>query len=351
MTPIMMSFTDSELLYYGISHSFPEDPSDSLLTRITATECPDALVRLTEIHPGIIPLADSVVSAAMAPRRVLRVFSGSAEGFLRLRLAQHITEDLDASYGTLIANGPASNLLQLLSPQDVMDILGELCQPSAEIAALQPEVPQAFPIGVLEQLALLGACSVVHQNHYEGGWFTAASVSNAFDRSEIRDFSELCAPLAEVADSLIYSATDLESFVHTLESMMNAGMLIKRMVDNVPLYRFAEHLQTLPSQLLSATERFALSSTNQGGQYHLLYSLTGESGQWCFYANSTDGCLIKTGHEGLKILLEKIIMPCPLLIDGHPGHPPVSTPKYCNACGYALSPNSKFCGACGSAVK
>lgn len=77
---------------------------------------------------------------------------------------------------------------------------------------------------------------IILQNKYEGGWFTAASVLNAFDLSGDNNFSRVCSPLADVAGEIIYSSISEGDIATAINEMTNAEIFDNDEIDGDTLY-------------------------------------------------------------------------------------------------------------------
>lgn len=296
------------------------------------------LARRLAIRAELKDLANYAAASFETPRLAIRVFACLGNEYLRLGAAQPAAGTADSSFSVLFPAGHADGYLTIADGTTISDILTEL----SGVEKLAQSKPTEFLLSPLALMVLLGACDAVLKGRYEGEWFTANSVQNAFDMSTDADLSGLCAPLAYVASELVYQGLTEEKIKETLDEMVEEGVLKTDNVDDHAIYVFEQEYRDLPVLFGASNNRLALLRYLEGETtFH--YFLTGDVETWALTVASDIGKIEKVDPSKLGELFDHLLALKSVQQD--------TSPRFCTGCGAQLGTEVRFCAKCGKAVR
>lgn len=342
MTSNKIAFSDLEILYYGNHRGFPLNSGLTLLQNGSAPDWQDGLLTATAKNPGLKLVADYVAASFMSPKSALKVFACIEDHFLRFRLAQPLTNTANSEYALVYEAGDNGGYITYENRETICEMLREFSgiSNSREMSPIGMEIPPIY------LLIILAACDVILQNKYEGGWFTAASVFNAYDNSGESGFSRLIFPLAYVADDVIYRSISYEDIQKALSEMVKEEILDVDEIDGTPLYAFTLEYRYLPKLFEGVKNSLAVYRHDELGNISLLYVISNQTETLGFTIKKDIGKIERLNAIRFNELCETVLADegANLIIQTQMSR------KFCINCGSPLNAESRFCSNCGKPV-
>lgn len=337
-----IAFSDTEILFYGNRLGFALNAGLSLLRNEFQPGIQDGLLSATIENPNLKPVADYVAASFMSPINALKVFASIEDKFLRFRLALPHTNTANAAYSLVYEAGENGGYLACENRETIVEMLLELSgiRNSREMASTGMEISPIY------LLIFLAACDVILQNKYDGGWFTAASIFNAYDNSGESGFSRMLFPLAYVSEDVICSSIVYEDIQKALNEMVNEEILDEDEIDGTPLYTFTLEYKYLTKLFEELRNRLAVYKHDEAGNIFILYVISNQTETWGFTIEKDVAKIERLNAIRLKELCETV-----LADDGANLMMQTQMPKkFCINCGSPLNPESRFCSNCGKSV-
>lgn len=292
-------FSDEEILNYG-----------------RANEMESSLLVETSQNPEFKRVADYVAASFVNPGQMIHVFGEIEGAFLRFRGAlpdrDHdlgSTTEGDAAWtknpgvALLISQADAGSMLACENRDTVIEMLLEM--------AGGTDTPEGSPLELemdaRDLLCLLASWDVVMENRYEGGWFTATSVLNAFDLWEDKDFSRICGPIGAIASDEIFKAITKADVENSLKGLAGEGILVADEIDGTRLYSFSMKYRNLYKLFEATSNRLAVASYQADGSVLLVYVIRNVSGSWAFEFEKGVGKIHRLSRIGLEKLCNRLI--------------------------------------------
>ena len=291
------TFSDIEILSYGIKSGFFLNESTCLLKEYSNSKDENALLSFTEAFPNFKYAADYTAGSFMNPQKSIKVFSKTGKEFLRFRAALPFSSDINIPFAIIINAGNEGYISA--EPQNtVFEMLHELSGYNSH-----PEQPLKQDISPLELIVILSACHVILQNRYEGGWFTAKSLVNAFDLNGAKSFDGICAPLAAICGDYIlkrFSDADLSA---VLKAMCDAEILETDELDGKTFYSFSVDYKYIPALFSSASKSLSIFRYLNTGEADIIHIVSSLSQTWTFSIINGQGFIEKPDEQRLRELL------------------------------------------------
>jgi len=342
MTSNRITFSDSEILFYGNSQGFTLNAGLSLLRNEFSSDRQDGLLSATIKNPDLKPVADYVAASFMSPKNALKVFACIADKFLRFRSALPHTNTADSAYALVYEAGDNGGYLACENRETICEMLLELSgiSNSREMSSTGMEISPIY------LLIILAACDVILQNKYDGGWFTAASVFNAYDISGESGFSRIIFPLAYVADDIIYRSISYEDIQKALNEMVKEEILDIDEIDATSLYAFTLEYKYLTKLFEALQNRLAVYKHDEAGNIFILYVISNQTETWGFTIKKDIGKIERLNAIRFNELCETVLADegANLIIQTQMSR------KFCINCGSPLNAESRFCSNCGKPV-
>jgi len=297
------TFTDTEILFYGRERGFPFQEGLSPLTEVDSQAKQDALHQAAYQNPGLKTVADYVAASFMNPKTVIKIFGEIEGNFLRYRTALPYSTAASPAYAILFSAGNEGNYLGCENQATVLEMLLEL----SGINLVQETNPLFLEIDPLDLLVILVACDVIMQNRYEGGWFTVASILNAFDLSTDLDFSRVCAPVAAIAGDMILRSFSAQDIQNSLQGMIGSGIFKSDEMDGKTLYGFSMKYRYILNIFAQAENRFAVLKEDGNGFAELIYVTINKTGTWGFGIKNGQGTIQGLDKTKLQMLCNNLL--------------------------------------------
>lgn len=343
MTSNRIAFSDSEILFYGNNRGFMLNPSLSILRNEFSSDRPDGLLSATIKNPDLKLVADYVAGSFMNPKNALKVFACVEDQFLRFRLALPHTNTANPEYALVYEAGDIGGYLTCENRETICEMLLEL----SGISNSRGMGSTGMEISPIYLLIILAACDVILQNKYDGGWFTAVSVFNAYDNSGEDGFNRICLPLTYVAADIIYKSISYEDIQKALNEMVKEEILDVDEIDGTPLYTFTLEYKYLTKLFESLQNRLAVYKYDEAGNIFILYVISNQTETWGFTIKKDIGKIERLNAIRFIELCETILADEGADLITHTQ----MSRKFCIKCGSSLiNAESKFCSNCGKPV-
>lgn len=291
------TFSDIEILSYGIKSGFFLNESTCLLKEYSNSKDENALSSFTEAFPNFKSAADYTAGSFMNPQKSIKVFSKTGKEFLRFRAALPFSSDINIPFAIII-NAKNEGYMSAEPQNTVFEMLYELSGYNGP-----PEQPLKQEISPLEWIVILSACDVILQKRYEGGWFTAKSLVNAFDLNGAKSFDGICAPLAAICGDYIlkrFSDADLSA---VLKAMCDAEILENDELDGEAFYSFSVDYKYIPALFSSASKSLSIFRYLNTGEADIIHIVSSLSETWVFSIINGHGIIEKPDEQRLRGLL------------------------------------------------
>lgn len=131
-------------------------------------------------------------------------------------------------------------------------------------------------------LILIGANDVTIQNRYPPGWFTAASIVNAYRLDGLKSKDRIAPVISVVSDDFIETVLDYDSIENYLNELVQQGMLDYKEMGEVNIYKFNEEYDGILQIFKSPLFKTACFQTDEKNNCDLLYFITNGNKTWCF---------------------------------------------------------------------
>ena len=292
------TFSDIEILSYGIKSGFFLNESTCLLKEYSDSKDENALFSFTEAFPNFKSAADYTAGSFMNPQKAIKVFSKAGKEFFRFRAALPFSSDINIPFA-LIINAGGEGYLSAEPQNTVSEMLYELSGYN-----VPPEQPLKQEISPLELIVILSACDVILQNRYEGGWFTAKSLMNAFDLNGAESFDGVCAPLATVCGDYILKRFSDEDLSAVLKAMCNAEILENDELDGETFYSFGVDYKYIPSLFSKTSKSLSIFRYFNTGEADIIHIISSLSETWALGIVNGHGIIEKPDEQGLRGLLK-----------------------------------------------
>lgn len=286
-------------------------------------------------------VADYAAASFMNPKNLLKVFGSIDEYYIRFQAALPQTND-DSSDYALIYKAGNEGYLNCESGKGLREILYEL----SGIQNKKHTRVVSCTLSPLVLLTILGACDVVMQNRYEGGWFTASSVENTFDLSGDGDFKRVGAPVAEVASDIILSEASIQDISEVLNEMAGREILNSDEIDSIPIYSFCVEYRYIPNIFTGIKNRLAVFRYDERGVGDIYYMVSKEAETWAFTVEKGRGTIERIDETRLNQILDTILAAD---VSKAPAQTQIVR-KFCKNCGSPANPTANFCSNCGADV-
>ncbi len=296
-------FSDGEILSYGRQQGFFENEGLCLLRHDYYNNNENNLLNLTLKNLNFKKIADYVAASFMNPKTAVKIFAGINNEFLRFRTALPNTNIANAAYALLFSVGNQSSYLGYENKETIHEMLLELSGAN-NYGEISPITIEISPVCLL---VILAAGDVILQNKYEGGWFTAASLLNAYDISEDRDFNRVCSPIADVASDIVYSSTFQEDIQNALEEMVNEEILYSDEVDGTSVYSFTLEYRYLPKLFVANQNRLAACKYYENGNISIFYVISNPNEAWSFTIKKDVGKIERLNALSFKKLFQTVL--------------------------------------------
>ena len=291
------TFSDIEILSYGIKSGFFLNESTCLLKEYSNSKDENALFSFTEAFPNFKAAADYTAGSFMNPQKAIKVFSKTGKEFIRFRAALPFSSDMNIPFA-LIINAGGEGYMSAEPQNTVFEMLYELSGYNAP-----PEQPLKQEISPLELIVILSACDVILQNRYEGGWFTTKSLMNAFDLNGAEGFDGVCAPLAAICGDYIlkrFSDADLSA---VLKAMCDAEILGNDELDGETFYSFCVDYKYIPTLFSKTSKSLSVFRYLNTGEADIIHIISNLSETWAFGIVNGHGIIEKSDEQSLRELL------------------------------------------------
>lgn len=279
-------------------------------------------------------IADYAAASFENPQSAIKVFAGLGQEFIRFSAALPKTNEANPAHALIYHAGQQDGYVSYESAANLSKMLFEL----AGIDSQKQSQPVEFTISPLTLMVFLGACDVILQGRYEGGWYTAAAVQNAFDISGDKDFNRLCAPIAYLASTSIYQEMLDENAANSLIEMVEDGILESDEIDGVQLYSFTPQYRYLPAIFHNTKNRLAILRYADE-EISIYYVITNQTGTWGFTVTIDSGKVERLDELKFKEMCDYIL--------SDKRNMEKLPAKFCSNCGSPLKVESRFCGNCG----
>jgi hypothetical protein len=297
------TFTDSEILFYGREQDFYYQEGLSPLAEEYSPARQEGLLEAAFQNPGLKTVADYVAASFMNPRIVLKVFGEIEGNFLRYRAALPYSSAASPAYAILFSAGNEGSYLGVENKETVYEMFLEL----SGINMVQETSPLSLEIDPIDLLVILAACDVILQNRYEGGWFTVASILNAFDLSADLDFSRVCAPVAAIAGDMILRSFSAQDIENSLKGMITSEIFKSDEMDGKTLYCFSMKYRYIHNIFAQAKNRFAVLKENGNGSADFIYVIVNETGTWGFGIENGESTIKGLDKTKLQVLCKSLL--------------------------------------------
>jgi hypothetical protein len=214
----------------------------------------------------------------------VKVFAGEGKAFIRFSGIQSKNNGNNPVHTMVFHGGQNDGYVLYDNDLNLSEMLFEL---SGINDSLMDEKTE-FIISPLALLVFLGACDAILQGRYEGGWFTASAIQNAFDLAEDSGFEKLCSPIAYLASESICCELTDEIINEVLREMVTDEILDTDEVDELPLYCFTPELRYLPAIFETVCHRLAILKNGEDG-ISIHYIITTPTGTWGFTITRDSG--------------------------------------------------------------
>jgi hypothetical protein len=342
MTSNRIAFSDSEILFYGNNRGFMLNPSLSMLRNEFSSDRPDGLLSATIKNPDLKLVADYVAGSFMNPKNALKVFACVEDHFLRFRLALPHTNTANPEYALVYEAGDIGGYLTCENREIICKMLQEL----SGISNSREMSPTGMEISPIYLLIILAACDVILQNKYDGGWFTAASVFNAYDNSGESGFRRILFPFTYVSDDIIYRSISYEDIQKAINEMAKEEILDVDEIDGTPLYAFEVEYRYLPRLFEGVKNSLAVYRHDELGNISLLYVISNQTETWGFTIKKDIGKIERLNTIRFNELSKTVLVDkgANLITQAQMSR------KFCKNCGSPLNAESRFCSDCGRPV-
>lgn len=214
----------------------------------------------------------------------VKVFAGLGKEFIRFSAVPSKTDGNNPTYTMVFHGGQKEGYVIYDSDLNLSEMLFELTGFDSKLEVHQIE----FIISPLALLVFLGACDVILQGRYEGGWFTASAVQNAFDLAGDSGFDRICAPIAYLASDAICHSLSEDDINGVLREMAEDEIFETDELDDIPFYSFTPELRYIPTIFENISNRLAVLK-EAGDETTIHYIITNSTGTWGFTAAKDTG--------------------------------------------------------------
>jgi len=296
-----ISFTDDELLTYGIQAGFVFNEKNSLLTTGKLRKSDNLLFARTQMNETYKYITDYTIGTFMNPGYALRAFYMEADGFIGFRVAYPGDYKKNDAYAILVNSYNGS--YAITEKEETLEkILFELSGFKKE----KQEKAVAFQVAPLELLVILAACDVVLQGRYQSEWFTENSLLNAYDLDGESAYTKVCGSIAQVAEDFIYQMYRQEEVEKIITELVENKILIQSVLDEQTVYAFQEEYSYLPEIFKKVQKQLALFQYQEDQEPELIYLITIDSGTWSLKITRKSGIVEKPDSDRMAQLLQLI---------------------------------------------
>jgi len=166
---------------------------------------------------------------------------------------------------------------------------------------------ESIQINPVLMLIIIGANDVIIQNRYPSGWFTAASVVNAYRHDGLKSTERIAPVISMVSDDFIESVLDYDSVESYLNELVQQGMLEYKEMEDLNIYKFIAEYDNIFQIFKSPLFKTACYQINDKNTCNLLYFFTKDSRTWCFKVKNNDSSIELMDKTSIFETIEELI--------------------------------------------
>jgi len=166
---------------------------------------------------------------------------------------------------------------------------------------------ESIQINPVLMLIIIGANDVIIQNRYPSGWFTAASVVNAYRLDGLKSAERIAPVISMVSDDFIESVLDYDSVESYLNELVQQGMLEYKEMEDLNIYKFIAEYDNIFQIFKSPLFKTACYQINDKNTCNLLCFFTKDSRTWCFKVKNNDSSIELMDKTSIFETIEELI--------------------------------------------